>query len=274
MLIRKNVDMEYKDQNPRFRTDVTGPSNRVKILLETEEFLALDKPAGLLVIRDRWDKVQETLLDFVRSHLGKNAWAVHRLDKEASGVILFAKNSTTRTYLEQQFQKREIHKSYDVLVQGEIDQDNGSIELSLTEDWERPGRVKVDKKRGKHSLTRFEVLERFKGVTLLKVHPLTGRQHQIRVHLQALGYPVICDALYGSSRPYYLSEMKRFYKEKKDQPEKPLMNRLALHAVRLTFLTLEGSVQTIEAPLPKDFVVFLKYLRKFWGRSHFVSREA
>jgi 23S rRNA pseudouridine955/2504/2580 synthase/23S rRNA pseudouridine1911/1915/1917 synthase len=250
----------------KIRTRSSHFADGIDILLETDELLALDKPAGLLAVRDRWDKAQETLVDFVRSYLGKNAWAVHRLDKEASGVILFAKNSATRTSLEQQFQKREVHKNYHVFIQGEIDQDKGTIDLNLSEDPERPGRTKVDRKKGKPSLTHFVVLERFKGVTYLKVTPMTGRQHQIRVHLQALGHPVICDALYGSGRPYYLSEMKRFYKVKKDEPEKPLMSRLALHAERLTFLTLEDTVQTVESPLPKDFVVFLKYLRKFWGR--------
>jgi len=237
-----------------------------EILLETDEFLALDKPSGLLVVRDRWDKSQETLLDLVCSYLGKSAWPVHRLDKEASGIVLFAKEQKARTFFEKQFQEREIEKNYDVLVQGETDQDGGSIDLSLSEDLDHPGRMKVGGKRGKHSLTRFEVLERFKGITYLKVYPLTGRQHQIRVHLQALGHPVICDPFYGSGRPYYLSEMKRFYKRKEEEPEKPLMGRLALHASQLTFSTPQGDAQTIESPLPKDFVVFLKYLRKFWGR--------
>ncbi|MBI3277190.1 MAG: RNA pseudouridine synthase [Chlamydiae bacterium] len=238
---------------------------QVTILYEDEKIFALDKPSGLLVIRDRWDKNEEILKDWVIKKLGKPAWPVHRLDRDASGVILFAKDSPTRNFIEQQFQDRKIHKIYHVFVQGEVADSQGRIDFPLRPDPHHPGRVEMSKV-GKDSLTEYEVCERFKGVTFLKVMPHTGRQHQIRVHLQSIGFPVLCDFFYGSGRPYCLSEMKRFYKRKEDELEKPLMDRLALHASEITFLMEDGTPKTIEAPLPKDFSIFLKYLKKFWGK--------
>ncbi len=240
--------------------------NPLSIIHENETFLALDKPSGLLVVRDRWDKDEPTLMGRVQEYLGKVAWPVHRLDRDASGIILFAKTAKARTHLEKQFQGRHVEKFYDVFTEGDIPEDKGSIHLSLSESPKQPGRMVIKGKAAKDALTEYEVLERFKGVTYLKVHPLTGRQHQIRVHMKSLGCPVICDPWYGSGKAYYLSEMKRFYKRKEKEPEKPLMGRLALHARSLTFLDLEENSFTVEAPLPKDFVIFLKYLRKFWAR--------
>lgn len=238
----------------------------LNILKENEHFIAVNKPSGLITINDRWDRAKETLVDRVAVYLGAKAWAVHRLDKDASGVILLAKDATARTHFEKQFQGREVKKCYHVFVEGEVGEDSGQIDLGISEDPERPGKMKIGGRNAKSSHTHFEVLERFDGVTLLKVTPKTGRQHQIRVHFQALGHPVLCDPLYGSEKPYYLSEMKRFYKFKEDKPEKPLMGRLALHAGQISFLDMKENWETIDAPLPKDFVVFLKYLRKFWGR--------
>ena len=237
----------------------------LQVLAENDDYLVLDKPAGLLVVRDRWDKTQETLHDLVQGYLKGKAWPVHRLDKEASGLVAFAKNAKTRTFLEKQFQQSAVEKLYWVLTEGEMEEDTGTVHLGISEEPQHPGKMRVGGKNAKPSLTHFEVLERFKGLTYAKVRPESGRQHQIRVHFQSLGYPIVCDSIYGSSRAYYLSQMKRFYKQKNDQPEKPLMNRLALHAYQLTFLDARGESQTIVSPLPKDFTVFLKYLRKFWG---------
>lgn len=249
--------------------------NSLKIIHENDVFLALDKPSGLLVVPDRWDKEQETLMNQVHSYLNGpdaanhsryTAWPVHRLDKDASGIILFAKDARTRTYLEKQFHSRHVHKVYDALVEGDVPEDKGTIHLSLSEDTKRPGRMKVGGKAAKDALTDYEVIERFRGITYLRVSPLTGRQHQIRVHLKSLGCPILCDPWYGSAKPYYLSEMKRFYKIKDKELEKPLMGRLALHAREISFLDSNEEAVTLEAPLPKDFTVFLKYLRKFWAR--------
>lgn len=237
---------------------------RLNILYEDDEILALDKPSGLLVVPDRWDKKQETLMDHVRNYLKSQAWPAHRLDQEASGVVLFAKNPKCRTFLGRQFEKREVKKVYEVLVQGTVSDPEGVIRFCISEDPRRPGRVRTGGRYGKDATTDFQVLECFRAITLLEVRPLTGRQHQIRIHLQAVGHPVLCDPLYGSPKPFYLSEMKRFYKYKEEEEEKPLMGRLALHAREITFRKMDDKEQSIQTNLPKDFGVFLKYLRKFW----------
>jgi 23S rRNA pseudouridine1911/1915/1917 synthase len=241
-------------------------SNLYEILLDEADFLILNKSSGLLVVPDRWDRAKETLRDMIQAKFGPEVWPVHRLDKDASGVLLFSKSKDSRTFLEKQFRKREVNKIYHIFVQGELEKDEGTITYCISEDRDRPGLVKVGGKHAKDATTHYEVLERFRGLTYVKVMPLTGRQHQIRLHFKALGNPVLCDSLYGSEDGYYLSDMKKHYKGKEDEPEKPLMGRLALHALQLTFLREDGTEVLAEAPLPKDFLVFLKYLRKFWTK--------
>ena len=237
--------------------------SKLEILLENSRLMAIHKPSGLLVIPDRWEKSHVTLMSLGKKYLGKNCWPIHRLDREASGVLLMAKDADMRTYLGRQFQKRQVQKMYHALVQGVVDEEKGEIHHPIGEDLSRPGRMKIGGKGAKEAHTYFEILERFKTVSMVLVRIITGRQHQIRVHMKSIGHPVICDPIYGSGKPYLLSEMKKFYKFKEDEPEKPLMGRLGLHASSLEFYLGEGELCRVEAPLPKDFEVFLKYLRRY-----------
>lgn len=236
--------------------------NIPKIIYEDTHFVVVDKPAGLLTIPDRWDKTKVSLLGMMNETLGSSLRLVHRLDKETSGLILFAKDLESQREMSRQFEKREISKSYFALVEGEVKEPSGKIGLPLEEDPQHAGVTRVDPKRGKPSITLYEVLERFRGFTYLQVRPLSGRTHQIRVHLVALGYPLAVDSLYGRRSALYLSELKPNFK-RKEGGEKPLISRLTLHAGGLSFKNRDGHTITLEAPLPKDLTLALKYLRKF-----------
>ena len=233
-----------------------------EILYEDSHLVVVDKPAGLLTIPDRWDKTKISLLGMMNETLSSSLRMVHRLDKETSGVILFAKDLEAQREISRQFESRGISKTYFALVDGEVKEASGKIELPLDEDPQHPGMTRVDEKRGKPSVTLYEILEKFRGFTFLRVTPLSGRTHQIRVHLSSIGHPLAVDVLYGKRSAICLSELKPNFKKKRGG-ERPLIARLTLHAGGLRFKNLDGHEITLEAPLPKDLEVTLKNLRKF-----------
>ncbi len=242
------------------KTDSLAP----EILYEDSHLVVVNKPAGILTIPDRWNKTKISLLGTMRETLSSSLRLVHRLDKETSGLILFAKDLESQREISRQFQTHAVTKTYYALVEGELAEKSGRIEQPIAEDPLRPGKTEVAGKRGKPSLTLYGVLEKFRGFTLLLVKPLSGRTHQVRVHLASIGYPLAVDQFYGHRQALYLSELKPGYK-RKEEGEKPLIDRLTLHAVGLRFRNLDGREITVESPLPKDFQVTLKQLRKFRG---------
>jgi len=213
-------------------------------------------------IPDRWDKTKVSLLGIMNESLSDSLRLVHRLDKETSGLILFAKDLKSQRSVSRQFETHEIQKYYFAIVDGEVKKSSGKINYPLEEDPKRPGKTRVVKKKGKLSVTHYEVNERFQQFTLLRVSPLSGRTHQVRVHMAEMGHPLAVDPLYGRRSELYLSELKPNYKRKKEG-ERPLIGRLTLHAGALQFKNLDDREITLEAPLPKDFEITLKYLRKF-----------
>lgn len=240
------------------------------ILFEDDAIIAFDKPSGLLVAPDRWDKDRENLMKSVHEVLSPGIFNVHRLDADTSGVLLCAKTKAALDRLCGQFQSRDVAKQYLAITRGAPREDQGTVQKSIVPDLQRPGRMRVAS-HGKPAETQFEVVERWsrgaqgrRTYALLKCVPLTGRTHQIRVHLAYLGCPIVADTFYGDGGGLLLSELKKKYKQKKDEPERPLVGRLALHAERLTLRhPVSGDPLTIVAPLPKDFEIALKYLRKF-----------
>jgi RluA family pseudouridine synthase len=239
------------------------------ILYEDSELIAVNKPAGLLITPDRWDRGLPTLQDMLREYLRKNESAqhpnlrvIHRLDKDTSGVIVLAKSVKAQSYVSKQFEKGEVSKTYHAIVRGVIPNNEGIINLPLTESGKKPGTM-ITHNKGKKSITLYTVLERFQNFTLVEANPLTGRTHQVRVHLTAAGYPLAIDPIYGSSDPVYLSQFKKDFKTK-EGPEKPVINRLPLHAFRLSFKEpIEEKTVVLEAPAAKDFLRMLKVLRKY-----------
>ncbi len=245
---------------------------RMPILLHDEFLIAVDKPPGLPVVPERFQSQGPDLREELSRRLRREGalrederlFVVHRIDKGASGVVLFAKDSATHRALCQQFMAREVSKSYEAIVNGLVESDSGRIDLPIGP---APGgreRMTVRKRKGRASETEFEVLGRYIFYTHLALRPRTGRQHQLRVHLQAIGHPIVADALYGDGKGILLSELKRSYRFKKDEPEKPLIARLALHARRLEFEHPHtGERIALEAPTPKDFRLALRNLGRF-----------
>lgn len=235
------------------------------IIYEDESLIAFDKPAGLLTAPDRWDKSADNLMTMIHTRLSPEYFNVHRLDREASGVLLCAKNKTVLKAVCKLFESRDIFKEYVTLVHGGPAKDKDTIALAIAPDSIQVGLMRVvANNKGRISETSYEVLEKFRKYSFLKVNPLTGRQHQIRVHLAGIGCPIVADSPYGG-KVLLLSRLKPDYRFKNNRPELPLLKRVALHSSKLGFQhPVTGVPVTVEAPLPKDFVVSLKYLRR-WG---------
>jgi RluA family pseudouridine synthase len=257
---------------------LSSPATRefweIPVLFEDNHLLALDKPAGLLSSPDRYDPQRPNLMKLLHAAVAANkTWArerhltylmnAHRLDFETSGVMLLAKDKTTLVALANLFGSEKPLKNYVALVHGTPPEAAFEVDARLAPHPLKIGLVRVDPKNGKKSKTRFEVLETFSGHTLLRCEPLTGRTHQIRVHLRHVGLPVVGDRLYGG-KPLWLSRLKRDYRLKPGREERPLLSRVALHAEELTLPhPVTGQTVTITAPWPKDLKVALKYLRQF-----------
>ena len=244
--------------------------------------VAFDKPAGMPVSPEMWEKkAKVSLMRLVKEKYGDTVANVHRLDTEASGIVLCAKTKTALDFLSGQFQSKSVRKLQFAMValvppvEGAVsssqvrDAAGGlpaafTVELDLGRDEKDPKLVRVFKKRGgKPAVTEVRVLESFGRFVWLECRPLTGRTHQVRVHLAACGAPVLNDALYGTKDAVLLlSGLKKAYKG--IEREKPLITSLALHAGILGFIHPQ-SRETIEitSPLPKEFEIALKNLRKF-----------
>lgn len=257
---------------------LSSPATRefweVPVLYEDEHLLALDKPSGLLTSPDRYDPNRPNLMKLLHGGIvDAKPWAkerglsylmnAHRLDFETSGIILLAKSKPVLVELANLFGSEKPIKSYVALVQGRPTTDLFQIDAKLAPHPVKVGLMRVDPRRGKHARTTFKVWERFDGWTLLACQPLTGRTHQIRAHLRHVGLPIVGDWLYGG-KPLWLSRLKRDYYLKRNKEERPLIGRVALHAEKLTLTHPKTrELLTIEAPLPKDLTVGLKYLRRF-----------
>lgn len=251
------------------------------VIHEDAALLAFDKPSGLPVAPDRLNKAGKNLMSLVHARFGPGVANVHRLDAEASGVLLCAKTKPALDFLSGQFQARRAEKTYLALVAvlaperamkvaAPVRAPEGGLlaefetDYALGADERRPGRMRVFRRRGgRPSLTRFRVLESFGRFAWLECRPLTGLPHQIRIHLAAAGAPVLNDRFYGDPETsLLLSELKRRYKGREE--ERPLIRRMALHATELTVIHPDTKEPvTIRSPLPQEFSVALKYLRKF-----------
>ncbi len=265
------------------------------IIYEDDVLVAFDKPSGLLVAPDRWDKKRANLMGLVHAHprFGRTVANVHRIDADTSGLLLCTKTKPALDFVTGQFQSKTVRKTYHAFaailppelamkVIAPIRDENGTlpdaftVDVALGEDERQPGRMRVFKGRGgKDCLTEFKTLERFgagrpepggptiNGFAFVECHPLTGRTHQLRIHLAAAGAPIVRDDFYGTPGiELRLSNLKRGYKGRDE--EKPLVDRLALHATELTLThPVTREPLTLRTPLPREFEIALKYLRKF-----------
>jgi len=250
-----------------------GESWAVPVLHEDEHLLALHKPARLLSSPDRYDPGRPNLMRLLQDGIaGGKSWAVsrgitylanaHRLDFETTGVFLLAKTRPALVTLANHFGSEVPRKTYVALVQGHPSEPEFTVSEPLAADRFRPGVMRVSR-HGKKSETAFVVRERFRIAALVEAHPRTGRTHQIRVHLQHAGLPILGDRQYGGGE-LLLSAIKPRYRRTGAEPERPLIQSLALHAWRLELPhPATGLPVGIEAPWPKDFEVALKYLRRY-----------
>lgn len=225
------------------------------ILWENQDVLAVNKPAGWLTIPDRFDRSKTHLHAWAQQQTGARLWKVHRLDRETSGVVLFAKSAAAHRKLNRQFERCLVKKRYLALVEGGP-KPHGFIRFELEEDPERPGRMRVQH-FGKGAQTHFRVLERFAGFTWLELEPLTGRTHQLRIHCAAIGHALAVDAFYGRRTQLTLGDLG----VQGAASSTVLMDRLTLHHERIAWHDGRTTL-TVSAPLPADLQRTLDALRQ------------
>ncbi|HUQ64707.1 MAG TPA: RNA pseudouridine synthase [Flavitalea sp.] len=236
------------------------------IVFENSDFVVVDKPSGLLSIPDR-EGDELSLKRLLKDKYGE-IFTVHRLDKDTSGIIVFAKNEETHRFLSQSFEDRTVEKYYQGIIKGTLPEKEKTIDAPIAQNSVKKTQMLIHK-RGKESVTDYRVLEEMGKFTLVEFRIHTGRTHQIRVHMQYAGHPIVCDDLYGDGQPVLLSSIKKNYNLSKNElEERPLFSRLALHAQRLKFADKAGNQFEFKADIPKDMRAFLQQLRKLKKDKH------
>src|SRR6187401_366328 len=238
--------------------------NKLTVLFQDDSLLAVDKPAGTLSVPDRYNALRpnlatELLIDFPAAR------PLHRLDTDTSGVLLFCLNPEAFGWYSDQFENKTVIKKYIAIAEGQCMTEQGVIDQPLFT--QTDGKVIIARK-GKSSQTEWQVKERFRFHTCFELHPLTGRTHQIRVHLSSIGHPIVGDKVYGASGPLFFSTLKgKKYKLSAElEEERPLISRTALHASSLQIQAFDsGTTLTLESELPKDMRVALVKLREWSG---------
>lgn len=234
----------------------------IEYLYEDDEVIVVSKPSGLLSIPDRF-KVQSNLKDVLMEKCGE-IYTVHRLEKDTSGIMVFAKNEAAHKFLNNQFAQQEVEKIYWAFVQNVPEIESGIIDVPILNDIKKTGRMHISKD-GKEAQTKFKLLNNYGKISLLAFAPITGRTHQIRVHSKYLGCPLLIDSLYAKKDFFFLSEIKRSYKNTEFEDEKPFIKRLTLHAKSMTIKLPNGDIKTFESKLPKDLSALKKQLDKILG---------
>jgi len=240
--------------------------------------LVVNKPSGLLSVPDRYDPAKSNLYNMLQTDRpDANVMLVHRLDRGASGVMLFATGREAHRFYSGEFAKRRVGKVYLAIVHGVPDEMSGTINRTLREHPSGRGRMAAAEPGGpgKDASTRYEVVERFGGYAFVRAVPREGYQHQVRVHLASAGMPVVADQRYGDGRPLFLSAFKRKYTPGSHR-ESPLIGRLALHAHCLRIAGYpDGKPRVFLAGLPRDFEVVLRNLYRYGaGRTAAGARDA
>jgi len=229
------------------------------IIFEDESLLCINKPVGITSLQER-NNTGSGLLEMARKYC-PNIKICHRLDKFTSGVLLFAKEEESYKNIVLQFQKRQVVKEYEALIFGNHNLTDVKVAYSIAPS--KRGMYKVDNQLGKKSLTYFTTAKKYKHHTLLSCKPITGRPHQIRVHLAHTGKPIVGDLLYGGL-DLFLSSFKKKYKIGEDQTEKPLNQGFLLHSKQLTIRhPLTEKDITFEAKRSKNFEICIKVLDKY-----------
>lgn len=241
-------------------------NKRWEILFEDEYFIIVNKPAHLLTIPDRYNEDIENLYTSLTQYRDE-IYINHRLDKETSGVILFSKSEEAHKRMSTLFESRDVDKLYYTIVHNTPFEDVGLIEMNLSMSRNNRKRMVISEK-GKVAQTKYRVVSSWDYYALLEVKLITGRMHQIRTHMQAIHCPILCDPMYGDGEAFYLSQIKKKYRSSKGREEKPLLERVALHAHQLEFVhPFTQEKIHVNAEMPKDMRAVTKQLDKVFGQS-------
>jgi tRNA pseudouridine32 synthase/23S rRNA pseudouridine746 synthase len=208
------------------------PMDEVSVLFENEDVIAVSKPEGLASIPERSHE-RPCVFDLVQSRVADKLFVVHRLDKGASGVMLFAKNAASHRCINDQFARHDVSKTYLALVHGALERKQGVIDKPIRA--YGSGRMGVGSKGGARSTTSYEVVRPVGPCTLVRAYPRTGRRHQVRVHFYSLGHPIVGDRRYG------------------DDEIQSRFPRMMLHALEIGFRLPTGEPATVECPVPESF---------------------
>jgi 23S rRNA pseudouridine1911/1915/1917 synthase len=234
------------------------------VIYEDENIISVNKISGISVGGDRWDDSRERLDELVAAGRvpGAKLFTVHRIDRDTSGLVVFAKNGESHRRLSLAFEERRAEKHYIAVVYGRPSWSETSCDLPLVPDGNKRHLTIIDKYRGKKSLTHFRLLGGAGSYSVLEARPETGRTHQIRVHAAAIGFPIVCDVLYGNGKPVLLSSFKRDWRGDPLE-ERPLLDRLGLHAAELA-LPADSAAGPLhfDAPLPRDMAALVKQMKK------------
>lgn len=238
--------------------------NLFSVIYKDSNILVVNKGSGLSVTQDRWDPEIPRLDTLLEDEYGK-VFTVHRIDKDTSGVVVYALNPDTHRFLSGEFEERRVEKTYIALVYGSPEWQEKKIEIKLKPDGDSLHRTVADKKHGKYALTKCRVLASSRDFSWIEAKPVTGRTHQIRIHLKEEGFPIVCDSLYGNREGIYLSKLKKNWRGDIFE-ERPLLSRLGLHALKISLKDPEtGEKKTFTAPFPKDLEALRKQLEKVRG---------
>jgi len=231
------------------------------IVYYDETLLAVNKSAGLPALPDGYNPDAPHVKSLLEPYYG-HLWIVHRLDRQTSGLMLLARSPQAHRALNDQFQSHQVNKTYHALIVGDPLWDGTVIDLPLRPDGDRRHRTVVDQSRGKPALTDLRLLERFGCFSLVEAAPRTGRTHQVRAHLSAAGFPIVCDSLYGGGQRL-VTFPEAAGSGGSAAAGAGLLERMGLHAWSLEFQhPVTRSHMRLEAPYPSDFERTLAVLRQ------------
>ena len=250
----KNQKMEKIANRQKSKTLTAKLKFSDLILFEDDDYILVNKPPFLSTLADRNEPVN--LLGLAREYTAA-AQVCHRIDKDTSGVLAIAKNPEAYRHLNMQFENRQVGKVYHAVVDGIHNFQDELVEAPILK--LDDGVVKISRSEGKPAQTWFTALKSYRYHSLVECRPVTGRMHQIRIHLAIQRAPITGDETYGG-KPFMLSSVKRDYKLKKGTEEEPFMKRMALHAFSLQFSDRSDRRQIVEAPYPKDMHALLRQL--------------
>ncbi|MFA4869127.1 MAG: pseudouridine synthase [Pedobacter sp.] len=235
------------------------PSFKDLILFENDDYIVVNKPPFVASLDERGGSGEVNILRLARQY-SPDAQVCHRLDKETSGAIIIAKTPEAYRSVSMQFERRKVDKTYHAVVDGQFTFKDLFIDLPILNDGNKS--VTIDRKEGKRAETIFNTIKHYRHYTLVECKPITGRMHQIRIHLATQRAAIAGDDMYRG-KPVFLSSLKKGYRLSKDEEEQPILKRFALHARQVVFKGIDGKEIVIEAPYPKDFATLIKLLDKF-----------